>query len=46
MAHRTVSDVMTAEVATIDEDAPFKELVSALAERGVSALRSLMPRAG
>ncbi|HBW18187.1 MAG: CBS domain-containing protein [Streptosporangiaceae bacterium] len=38
MAHRTVSDVMTAEVATIDEDAPFKELVSALAERGVSAL--------
>jgi CBS domain-containing protein len=38
MAHRTVREVMTAEVATVTDAAPFKEVVAILAGRGVSAL--------
>jgi len=38
MGHRAVRTVMTADVTTVTEDAPFTEVVSALARRGVSAL--------
>jgi CBS domain-containing protein len=38
MAHRTVREVMTAEVVTVAEDAPFKELAGLMAERNVTAL--------
>ena len=38
MTHRTVRDVMTADVVTAAEDAPFKELVEILAERRISAM--------
>ena len=38
MTHRKVGDVMTAEVVTVTEDVPFKELAGIMAERGVSAL--------
>jgi CBS-domain-containing membrane protein len=38
MAHRIVRDVMTAEVVTVTEDAPFKELAGLMAERNVTAL--------
>ncbi|MBV2364152.1 CBS domain-containing protein [Streptomonospora nanhaiensis] len=34
----TVADVMTTEVASVGEDAGYKEIVSTLLERGVSAL--------
>jgi CBS-domain-containing membrane protein len=44
MTHRTVREVMTAEVATVGEDTPFKELVGILAQRGVSALPVLTAR--
>jgi CBS domain-containing protein len=38
MTHRKVGDVMTAEVVTVPEDVPFKELAGIMIERGVSAL--------
>lgn len=38
MSHRSVRDVMTAEVATVTEDTPFKELAAVMASRHVSAL--------
>ena len=38
MAHRTVREVMTAEVITVAEDAPFKQLAGLMAERDVTAL--------
>ncbi|RAG86817.1 inosine-5'-monophosphate dehydrogenase [Streptacidiphilus pinicola] len=38
MQHRTVSDVMTHQVATVRRDAPFKAVAELLAERDVSAV--------
>ena len=35
---RRVRDVMTTEVVTVDQDAPFKQVAELLAERRVSAL--------
>ncbi|MVU78333.1 CBS domain-containing protein [Nocardia sp. ET3-3] len=36
MKHKTVADVMTREVVSVRTDAPFREIVGALAEHGVS----------
>lgn len=44
MAHHTVGDVMTTQVVTVAEDAPFKNLVQLMASRHVSALPVLDPR--
>jgi CBS-domain-containing membrane protein len=38
MTHRKVSDVMTADVVTVTEDAPFKEVAEIIAEHGISAV--------
>ena len=38
MAHRTVNDVMTAEVVTVAEDTPFKEVARVLVSHRVSAV--------
>lgn len=43
MARHTVSDVMTTEVITVAEDAPFKDLAQIMASRGISALPVLDP---
>ena len=38
MTHRTVRTVMTASVATVSLDTPFKGLAAIMAEHGVNAL--------
>jgi CBS-domain-containing membrane protein len=38
MAHRTVREVMTADVVTVAEDVPFRDLIVLMAERDVTAL--------
>lgn len=38
MSHRTVGEVMTADVVTTSADTPFKELAALMARRRVSAL--------
>jgi CBS domain-containing protein len=38
MGHRKVSDVMTADVVTVTEDTPFKDVAGIIAGRGVSAV--------
>lgn len=38
MAHRSVSDVMTKDVATVAEGTPFKDVAAVMAARRVSAL--------
>ena len=38
MTHRKVSDVMTADVITVTEDAPFKEVAEIIADRGISGV--------
>lgn len=38
MAHRSVSEVMTADVATVAENTPFKDVAAVMAARRVSAL--------
>jgi CBS-domain-containing membrane protein len=44
MAHHTVRDVMTAEVVTVAEDTPFKDLAQTMASHHISALPVLDPR--
>jgi CBS domain-containing protein len=44
MAHRTVREVMTAEVVTVAEHTPFKELAGILAARDITALPVLDAR--
>jgi CBS domain-containing protein len=41
---RRVRDVMTTDVCTVDQEAPFKQVAELLAERKVSALPVLDPR--
>ena len=38
MAHRKVSDLMTADVVTVAEDTPFKEVAEIIGDRGISAV--------
>lgn len=38
MSHRTVAEVMTADVVTADVSTPFKEIAVTMAGQGVSAL--------
>jgi CBS domain-containing protein len=38
MSRLRIADVMTTDVVSVDEDAPFREIVDLLAERGVSAV--------
>jgi hypothetical protein len=40
MTHRTVRMVMTASVATVSLDTPFKSLAAIMAEHGVCDLRT------
>jgi hypothetical protein len=46
MTHHEVSDMMTAEVAKVAEDTPFKELTKITADRGPGALHEGVDRLG